>query len=153
RQSCEIRALEGCELAIVALMPMIGRVQVKERCRLIVAIDEIGIRPILDDDARESRMKFLQLRNQPGDVEARVLRGRGDERSAFQLGRPPDALKVVKSCGTLQVSQSFGWRLAQPFELNPRSELPSHHFDEREIVALKHAEEGRYVATDVIDDF
>jgi uncharacterized protein (DUF2384 family) len=57
-------------LAIVALAAEVGRVEIEQRLRPVVAVDERRPVELLDDDAGKALVDVLQERSQRGQVEA-----------------------------------------------------------------------------------
>ena len=105
---------------VLALWRSVGRIEVKELLRPVVAGDEIGSREVLNDDAGEAFVDVFDRWCQAGEIEACVVVRHRAETAAGHLATKGEALEIEKArCapdrsasrgrGPSAVQTPYGW--------------------------------------------
>jgi len=131
----------------------IGRVQVEEGVRAIVAIDAAFPGKVFDVDTIETQVSGAQGFFEAQQVESGRGGGGGAEVLALHFAPERELLQVEEARGALDVGESFRLGHLVPFEYLPAGQRPFELPDKLLEVTLDHAVEVDQLAVDVIDDF
>lgn len=140
------------EVDAIALGFPIGRIQIKQRVRPVIAPDALRPVKVLDIGIGEAQMGGRQALLQPQEIQAWRRGGGGAERLPRHLPTETGLLQVVEARGALDVGQRLRPGVLEPLKYRATGERPFELPHKLLQVVLYHAVEIDQLAVDVIDD-
>ncbi len=147
----EVRAHKPA-LAVVGLIPPVGRVEIKQRIIAVITGYEGRIIKAFNDNPRQTPMQILEHRLKRGEVEAGGSVFCHTEIAPRRLAPEGGALKVEEPRGPFEIGEGARVGIGQADELGACGQLKSQHFEELGIVTLQYPEKIADVTAKIIDD-
>ena len=149
-QPLEVVATEQV-LSVIVLAEIIGWIEIEQRLRAIVSLDELGIAQVLDGNPPQPIVNRLDGAPKIGSREGFAALAPGGKRGLAGLAALGQPLKGQTAGGALDVGQGIGVDLKVALELLAADQLQPHFTEQRFRVIFDHPEQGDHFPGAIID--
>ena len=149
-QPFEVVAAEQ-PLAVVVLAEIVGRIEIEQRPRVIVAADELLIVQTLDGHPCQPVVEGFDGAAEIGRRHVFAPLASGRKRGRAGLAAIDQPLERKEPGGALNVGEGVGGNPQQPGEFGPAGELEPHLTEQRFRVMTHHPEQRHHLLGAIVD--